>query len=59
MIAITEVIRNRGFLNALFISLGPIMEPNQILYTDTAVLIGMSHGVLMIVIWRCADVSTV
>jgi spermidine/putrescine transport system permease protein len=41
--AIMEVIRNQGLLNTLLMRLGLIGSPIQILYTDTAVLIGMAY----------------
>ncbi len=41
--AINEVIRNDGILNSALIGLGFITEPIQILYTDTAVFIGMAY----------------
>ncbi len=41
--AIMEVIRNQGLLNTLLMRLGLIGTPIQILYTDTAVLIGMAY----------------
>jgi spermidine/putrescine transport system permease protein len=41
--AIMEVIRNQGILNTFLTWTGLISEPIQILYTDTAVLIGMAY----------------
>jgi len=41
--AINEVIRNDGLLNTFLIWLGLIAAPLQILYTDTAVFIGMTY----------------
>jgi spermidine/putrescine transport system permease protein len=41
--AIMEVIRNQGVMNSLLIWAGAIEQPIQILYTDTAVLIGMAY----------------
>ncbi|MEI2383676.1 ABC transporter permease [Breoghania sp. JC706] len=41
--AIMEVIRNEGLLNKLLMMTGLISEPLQILYSDTAVLIGMAY----------------
>lgn len=41
--AINEVIRNDGLLNSFLIGLGVISAPLQILYTDTAVFIGMTY----------------
>ena len=42
-IAINEIIRNEGLLNQVLLKLGVIGAPLQILYTDTAVLIGMAY----------------
>jgi spermidine/putrescine transport system permease protein len=42
-VAINEVIRNEGILNTLLIWAGLIDEPIRIMYTDTAVLIGMAY----------------
>lgn len=41
--AINEVIRNDGLLNSFLLWLGVISTPLQILYTDTAVFIGMAY----------------
>ena len=41
--AINEVIRNDGLLNSFLIGLGVISAPLRILYTDTAVFIGMTY----------------
>ena len=41
--AINEVIRNDGILNSFLLWTGLINEPMQILYTDTAVFIGMAY----------------
>ncbi|MBY6153712.1 ABC transporter permease [Vannielia litorea] len=48
--AIMEVIRNQGLLNTLLINMGVISEPIQILYTDTAVLIGMAYVYLPLMV---------
>jgi spermidine/putrescine transport system permease protein len=48
--AINEVIRNEGLLNTLLIWLGVIAEPIRILYTDTAVLIGMTYVYLPLMV---------
>lgn len=48
--AIMEVIRNQGLLNTFLIHLGVISEPIQILYTDTAVLIGMAYVYLPLMV---------
>ncbi len=48
--AIMEVIRNQGLLNTLLIKIGLISAPIQILYTDTAVLIGMTYVYLPLMV---------
>ena len=48
--AIMEVIRNQGILNTALINMGLISEPIQILYTDTAVLIGMAYVYLPLMV---------
>jgi spermidine/putrescine transport system permease protein len=48
--AINEVIRNEGLLNNLLIWTGVITEPLRILYTDTAVLIGMTYVYLPLMV---------
>ncbi len=48
--AINEVIRNEGILNTLMIRAGLIERPIQILYTDTAVLIGMAYVYLPLMV---------
>ncbi len=48
--AIMEVIRNEGILNSLLISLGIIDTPIQLLYTETAVLIGMVYVYLPLMV---------
>ncbi|MCR9174415.1 MAG: ABC transporter permease [Alphaproteobacteria bacterium] len=48
--AIMEVIRNEGILNSSLMSLGLIGAPLQILYTDTAVLIGMVYVYLPLMV---------
>ncbi len=48
--AIMEVIRNQGVLNTLLLRAGLITEPIQILYTDTAVLIGMTYVYLPLMV---------
>ena len=48
--AIMEVIRNEGILNTLLIRAGFISEPIQILYTETAVLIGMVYVYLPLMV---------
>jgi spermidine/putrescine transport system permease protein len=41
--AINEIIRNEGLLNTVLIKIGLISEPLKIIYTDTAVFIGMAY----------------
>ncbi len=48
--AIMEVIRNEGILNTLLQALGLIDSPIQILYTDTAVTIGMVYVYLPLMV---------
>jgi spermidine/putrescine transport system permease protein len=48
--AIMEVIRNQGILNTFLMNIGLITEPIQILYTDTAVLIGMAYVYLPLMV---------
>ena len=48
--AINELIRNEGLLNTALMKLGLIAAPLQILYTDTAVLIGMTYVYLPLMV---------
>nr|WP_110032071.1 ABC transporter permease [Hoeflea marina] len=48
--AILEMIRNEGLLNTWLIKLGVIASPLQIMYTDTAVLIGMAYVYLPLMV---------
>ncbi|UWR28039.1 ABC transporter permease [Sulfitobacter sp. S223] len=48
--AIMEVVRNEGILNTALISAGLISDPIQIMYTDTAVLIGMTYVYLPLMV---------
>ncbi|UUX51866.1 ABC transporter permease [Nisaea acidiphila] len=48
--AILEMLRNEGIVNNALVDLGLIAEPLQILYTDTAVLIGMSYVYLPLMV---------
>jgi spermidine/putrescine transport system permease protein len=48
--AILQVIRNEGLLNSLLIGTGLTTEPLQILYTETAVLIGMVYVYLPLMV---------
>jgi len=49
-VAINEVIRNEGIINTLLIRIGLITEPLRIIYTDTAVLIGMAYVYLPLMV---------
>jgi spermidine/putrescine transport system permease protein len=49
-VAINEMIRNEGLLNTFLIWLGVIAEPIRIIYTDTAVLIGMTYVYLPLMV---------
>jgi len=48
--AIMEVIRNEGLLNTVLMGAGLIDAPIQILFTDTAVLIGMAYVYLPLMV---------
>jgi spermidine/putrescine transport system permease protein len=48
--AINEVIRNEGIVNSALIWAGVISRPIQIVYTDTAVLIGMAYVYLPLMV---------
>ena len=48
--AINEVIRNEGLMNTVLLRLGVIAEPIRIIYTDTAVLIGMTYVYLPLMV---------
>ncbi len=48
--AIMEVLRTRGILNTVLTGTGLIDAPLQILYTDTAVLIGMAYVYLPLMV---------
>lgn len=48
--AIQEVIRSEGLVNSLLIWSGVIDQPLQILFTDTAVLIGMAYVYLPLMV---------
>ncbi|MEI4487080.1 ABC transporter permease [Frigidibacter sp. MR17.14] len=48
--AIMEVIRNEGILNSALIALGIIDSPIQIVFTETAVLIGMTYVYLPLMV---------
>jgi len=48
--AILELIRNKGVINNLLIGLGIITEPIKMLYTDLAILIGMTYVYLPLMV---------
>ena len=48
--AILEVIRNDGILNSILLGLGIISAPIQLIFTDTAVLIGMTYVYLPLMV---------
>jgi spermidine/putrescine transport system permease protein len=48
--AILEVIRNDGILNSVLLGLGVISAPIQLVFTDTAVLIGMTYVYLPLMV---------
>jgi len=48
--AILEVIRNQGIVNNILIGIGLIDEPIQMLYTDFAIMIGMTYVYLPLMI---------
>ncbi len=48
--AIMEVVRNEGIVNTALIKAGLISAPIQIMYTDTAVLIGMAYVYLPLMV---------
>ena len=48
--AIQEVVRNEGIVNSALIGLGIIHEPIQIMFTDTAILLGMVYVYLPLMV---------
>ncbi len=48
--AINEVIRNEGLMNTVLLKLGVISEPIRLIYTDTAVFIGMAYVYLPLMV---------
>ncbi len=48
--AINQIIRNEGLLNTVLIKLGLIETPINIIYTDTAVFIGMTYVYLPLMV---------
>lgn len=48
--AVLQIIRNEGLVNQLLLRLGVISAPLQILYTDTAILLGMAYVYLPLMV---------
>ncbi|MBZ9775947.1 ABC transporter permease [Mesorhizobium sp. CO1-1-8] len=48
--AVLQIIRNEGIINTILLKLGIISAPIQILYTDTAILIGMTYVYLPLMV---------
>ncbi|MBY8977520.1 ABC transporter permease [Rhodobacteraceae bacterium NNCM2] len=48
--AIMEVIRNQGVVNSILLSSGIIAEPIQMLYTDFAIMLGMTYVYLPLMV---------
>lgn len=48
--AIGEILRTEGLINTILIKLGIIAEPIQMLYNDTAVLVGMAYVYLPLMV---------
>ena len=48
--AIQEVIKNEGLLNIVLLKLGLISSPIQIMFTDTAILLGMAYVYLPLMV---------
>ncbi|ADV11127.1 ABC transporter permease [Mesorhizobium sp. M7A.F.Ca.CA.001.09.2.1] len=48
--AVLQIIRNEGIINTMLLKLGIISAPIQILYTDTAILIGMAYVYLPLMV---------
>jgi spermidine/putrescine transport system permease protein len=48
--AIQETIRNEGVINSALMKLGLISKPLQIMYTDTAILLGMAYVYLPLMV---------
>jgi spermidine/putrescine transport system permease protein len=48
--AITEIIRKEGLLNTVFLKLHIISQPFEMIYTDTAVFIGMTYVYLPLMV---------
>lgn len=48
--AVLQIIRNEGIINTMLLKLGIVSAPIQILYTDTAILIGMAYVYLPLMV---------
>lgn len=48
--AVLQIIRNEGIVNTILLKLGIISAPIQILFTDTAILIGMAYVYLPLMV---------
>ncbi|MDH3473512.1 MAG: ABC transporter permease [Rhodospirillales bacterium] len=48
--AIMEVIRNQGLINTALMAMGMIEEPLQILFTDVAIMLGMTYVYLPLMV---------
>ncbi|UVK40807.1 ABC transporter permease [Mesorhizobium sp. AR10] len=48
--AVLQIIRNEGIINTVLLKLGIISAPIQILYTDTAILVGMAYVYLPLMV---------
>lgn len=48
--AVLQIIRNEGIINTILLKLGIISAPIQMLYTDTAILIGMAYVYLPLMV---------
>ena len=48
--AVLQIIRNEGIINTSLLKLGIVSAPVQILYTDTAILIGMAYVYLPLMV---------
>jgi spermidine/putrescine transport system permease protein len=48
--AVLQIIRNEGIINTVLLKLGLISAPIQILYTDTAILLGMAYVYLPLMV---------
>jgi spermidine/putrescine transport system permease protein len=48
--AVLQIIRNEGIINTILLKVGLITAPIQILYTDTAILLGMAYVYLPLMV---------